>query len=242
MISGKEKGFLAVAGFLLMGGSAFFLWAAAAHPGFGAQAPAAGTVEAVRTFAERASGDEAWMRLHAAILAGPVLWALGSTGVRTLLRDSGGRSYGVLASTALSVGAGLWAVAFIVDGFVAPVQAEAVRRGAEAESALATFRAVQELVTRLGLLSWLLVGVGVLGIAVGLVAGRRGSVRSRSVLAGSGALVGLWPLAAWLGGLFLPGPFGSPTWVPTVMLTAAWFLVLGSYLVGRALTPETNRA
>lgn len=59
--------------------------------------------------------------------------------------------------------AGLWAVAFVLDGFGAPVYAEALASAdsPEVSAALLTaFRANAAMMSRLGLVSWVVGGVG----------------------------------------------------------------------------------
>ncbi len=47
-------------------------------------------------------------------------------------------------------------------------------------------------------------------------------------------IVGIWPIVAWVLGIFEPGPFISKWWGPTALLTAAWFLLLGVALLAQA--------
>jgi hypothetical protein len=81
--------------------------------------------------------------------------------------------------------AGAWAVVFVLDGFVAPIQAAAVLESGSTE-ALQAFAANQEFVIRLGLVSWLLVGAGVLFLGIGLLTARKASRGIRVGLGMSG--------------------------------------------------------
>ena len=66
------------------------------------------------------------------------------------------------------------------------------------------------------------------------------------IMGGTGIVLGLWPSVACAIGVFRPGPFTSPWWAATAVLTAAWFLVLGLRLAvtgvrgARAQTPSVE--
>lgn len=215
----------AIAGLLLLAGTVAFLWGGAQHPATGESLGPIGSDEYFRNFVEHVRSHRGWEAIHTGILAGPVLWALGiAAWSRRRVRDSAAG----LANVALAMGAALWAVTFVFDGFLAPVHAAAVPSAGEA--ALHAFRANQNVVIRLGLVSWLLIGAAVAALGARLLAQRRRRVGS-TVLGVVGVALGLWPLVAWAAGVFRPGPFTSPAWIPTAVLTALWFAVLGTLLL-----------
>lgn len=231
----RERSFLVVSGLALLAGGAFFLWGGSAHPGTGAELGQIGTDPYFRAFARKVADHEAWERIHAAMLAGPLLWALGTAGAASLLSEQGAGGYGSVASMALGVAAATWTVTFVLDGFIAPLHAVALVEGGGGADVLHAFRSTQEAVVRLGLVGWLLVGVGMASLGAGVFASHTFSARVRWGLAVPGILLGGWPVAAWLAGVFRPGPFTSILWVPTAVLTTVWFLALGSLLLWKAL-------
>lgn len=204
----------------LLVGAAAFLWGGAQHPSTDATMAAVGTAEYFRIFAEHVAAADNWEVIHTGILVGPLLWAMG---IVSLGREAGAgpaAHWSRLGSHALGLGAVAWAVVFVLDGFVAPLHAEAVLESGNAAAVMA-FRTNQEVVIRLGLVAWILIGVGIASSAVGTWSSSIRSLRAGS-FAILGLCVGLWPLAAWSIGDFRPGPFTSGLWVPTAVLTSMW--------------------
>ena len=131
----------------------------------------------------------------------------------------------MLGLLSMGLGAAAWTVVFVLDGFVAPLQAAAITEAGSSLDAVHAFRANQEIVIRLGLVSWLLIGFGIASISAAAWASQDRARLIRLVLVPAGFLVGLWPMVAWVAGTFRPGPFTSGTWTATAILTSCWFLV-----------------
>jgi hypothetical protein len=233
---------------LLPLGSVLFVTGGAHHPKAASAFGAVGTPEFYRTFAEHIHTQANWIPIHALILVGPLLWALGAPrrsegsaatdGAPSRIMDN-------LASRALVLGATLWAVVFVADGFVAPQVAHLVATAAPTDlpATLAVFRSNQVMVISLGLVSWLLIGVAMalFGTAM-LVRGRFAS--GRGALGLAGILVGLWPVYAAITGEFNPGPFTSRHWNVTALSSAFWFAAFGLSTLTRAerdVTPHVPR-
>lgn len=221
-----------LAGAFLIVGSAVFLWGGALHPATGPELGPLGTETYFRNFARHVVEHAAWQNIHTGILAGPILWALGIWGVRKWLpaeKDSVLLSMGLAA---ILLGSAGWSVTFVIDGFVAPVQAGAVVvAGPQQGSALTGFMALQEFVIRLGLVSWLLLSVGLAALGATILACDTIARSFRYLLGVVGVALGLWSVVAWVVGIFRPGPFVSGAWVPTAVATALWFSVLGLAIV-----------
>lgn len=221
---------------LLAAGSVVFLWGGALHPATGAELGPIGSAAYFRNFARHVVEHPAWQVVHTGILAGPILWTLGCLGLRRWLSGDDGSADG---SDFLSVGLGAllmgtvaWSVTFVLDGFVAPVHAAAVvAGGAGQDASLLAFRASQEIVIRLGLVAWLLLSTGVACLAVEILRGKGRRPKVRLPIGGLGLALGAWTVIAWAVGIFRPGPFTSPAWVPTAVLTALWFIALGAAAV-----------
>src|SRR3712207_4927344 len=96
---------------LLVAGSVSFLGAGRLHPRVGTALGPLGSEEYFRAFAAEIVGMPHWEPIHAMILAGPVLWALGVAAVaRTLPESTAG--LGEIGRSALLLGATTWAVVF----------------------------------------------------------------------------------------------------------------------------------
>ena len=139
--------------------------------------------------------------------------------------------WSMLGLLSMGLGAAAWTVVFVLDGFVAPLQAAAITEAGSSLDAVHAFRANQEIVIRLGLVSWLLIGFGIASISAAAWASRDQARLIRLVLVPAGFLVGLWPMVAWVAGIFRPGPFTSGSWTATAILTSCWFLVASVALV-----------
>ena len=238
---------------LLPLGSALFVTGGGQHPRASTAFGVVGTPEFYRTFADHIHHQANWVPIHALILIGPLLWALGSPrrlpwghdGIATA--DDGTPSQIVerLASRALVLGASLWAVVFVLDGFVAPQIANLVASAAPADlsATLAVFRSNQVMVISLGLVSWILIGLAMALFGTAMVV-RAKLLTGRGALGVAGIVVGLWPVYATITGEFNPGPFTSPLWNVTALSSALWFAAFGiSTLVRRerTLAPDAAR-
>lgn len=217
-----------LAGTCLIVGSVVFLWGGAQHPATGPELGPLGSETYFRNFARHVVEHAAWQNIHTGILAGPILWALGIWAVRKWLpveKDSVLISMGLAA---ILLGSAGWSVTFVIDGFVAPVQASAVLVGEPQQgAALTSFMALQEFVIRLGLVSWLLLSAGLAALGAMMLACATTWRSFRYLFGLVGAVLGLWSVLAWAVGIFRPGPFMSAAWIPTAIATALWFLVLG---------------
>ncbi len=217
---------------LLVAGAGVFLWGGAQHPATDSSLGPVGTPQYFRAFAEHVVSMEGWRVIHTGILAGPILWALGSLAVARRTHGAKGDPWSRLGVHALGMGAVAWSIVFILDGFVAPMNAAAVLDGGSID-ALNAFRANQEIVIRLGLVSWLLIGVGIAALSVGALT-RTPRGRTHMAVAAMGLMVGLWPIVAWGTGEFVPGPFTSGLWTSTALLTSLWFILSAAVLVTTA--------
>ena len=225
---------------LLAAGSALFLGAGRHHPRINASLGEVGSPQFYRAFAAHMLHMPNWGSVHLGILLGPVLWALAASGAARLL-PARAASLGDLARSALMLAAGLWSVAFVLDGFVGPKLANAiVAAGVSGDAeAIRAFSANQLAMARLGMLSIVLVGTAMTAFGGALLMGAR--IRSwRSAVGALGLVSGAWPVAAALRGEFYPGPFTSPWWTITALAIGFWFLLFAT--VVPALDPRAGLA
>src|SRR5688572_22898369 len=108
-----------------MAGSLIFLGAGRHHPIIDATLGPPGSDQYFRTFAAHMLGMANWESIHLGILVGPVLWALGTAGIGRAIASRAAPLADV-AKSALLLGAGLWAVAFVLDGYVGPRLAQSI--------------------------------------------------------------------------------------------------------------------
>ena len=223
---------------LLVAGSILFVAGGAQHPRAATAFGTVGSDEFFRTFASHIVHQSNWIPIHVLILMGPLFWAVGAPRRVPSVRDAAPPSLTAaaetLASRALLLGAALWAMAFILDGFVAPTTAAVIQSAAPADlpGLLVTFRVHQVTMVRLGLVSWILVGVAMAAYGATMLHGARG-LSSRRVIGTLGVVLGLWPVVAAVTGEFNPGPFTSSLWNATALASAFWFAAFGISLVGR---------
>ena len=214
-------------GVLLLLGSLLFTAGGRHHPRIDGSIGALGSDEFYRAFVGEILHVPNWESMHVLILVGPVLWALGVAG---LGRRADGARRGVpqIAGTALALAAVAWMVVFVLDGFAAPVFARGLAAAPteSAASILVSFKANQAIVIRLGLFSWILVGIAAALLSIDMIL--RSRMGPAPLLLGTiGVLVGAWPMIAWARGEFVPGPFTSPLWKTTALATALWYAGLG---------------
>lgn len=220
---------------LLIAGSLLFLVGGSRHPHI-ANDPSGnplGSDEFWRHFAQLILERPTWSRFHTLILCGPVLWALGAIGiVRNLPRHL--TLVGEIGRTALIVGATLWALEFVLDGYTGVQLATAIRTAGPASdaSAIAMFSANAFTMARLGMVSLDLFGLAILlfGTATTIANRARGI---QALVAMLGVPLGVWPIVETLRGNFWPGPFTNPLWTPLAIALGLWFLVIGTTLVAR---------
>jgi hypothetical protein len=234
---------------LLAAGSLSFLLAGSLHPRIGAALGPVGSEAFFRAFAAEIVRMPHWEAIHAGILAGPVLWALGAAAIPRLLPPRVA-VLGEIGRTALLLAAAAWTVAFVLDGFLAPGLAHAVLNApdvAAERDALLAFHTNQRLMARLGTVSMVLFGAAESALGLALLTSARAVARAtergagwRLVVGASGVLVGMWPILATARGEFVPGPFTSPYWTITALATGAWFGALASALPLRGSHPEAE--
>ena len=216
---------------LLIGGSLVFLGAGRHHPIIDATLGPAGSDEYFRAFAAQMLHMPNWESIHLGILVGPLLWTLGAAGIARLLTNA--IPLADVGKTALMLGAGLWAIAFVLDGYVGPRLAQAIAAAGVGADALAlrTFATNQYMMARLGMLAIVLIGAAILVLSGAMLFGAR--PRSwQAAVGGLGLLIGGWPLIAASRGEFWPGPFTSPYWSLTALSLGLWFVLLGTAVPG----------
>jgi hypothetical protein len=229
-----ERAHSILSGLLLIAGTTLFLWGGIQHPAIDARLGAG--EQFFRNFAVEILRHSNWVSIHWAILIGPVLWALGAVGLKDLLRHAGEPRLSALGLASLIIGAACWAVTFVFDGMAAPVYANAIAAASSerAQPLLTGFAANQAVVIRLGLVSWILIGLATAAFAISLTTIGVGWRWFRWAMVISGIVLGLWPLAAWWGGTFSPGPFTSPWWRWTALATALWYAAAGAVVMPRS--------
>src|SRR3954469_3102019 len=136
-------------GVLILGGSLVFVYGGAFHPHINSSIGVLGSAEFFENFRMKIAHHDSWEQIHGMILAGPLLWLMG---VRTFWTDRNGWTR--MAVTALTLAATVWSVAFVFDGFVAPY----IVRSLAPESGRDLLAVNQNVVIRLGLISWLAMG------------------------------------------------------------------------------------
>jgi hypothetical protein len=235
----SERVFYVICGALLIVGGVVFIWGGSQHPPTDARLGAIGSEEFFRNFVRHVVEHGNWQLIHTAILAGPVCWALGGVGASLMLRGHGEASFSTLGIVALAMGATAWAVTFVFDGFVALRYAQTIAAHPQGDitALLIGFQANQVVVIRLGLVSLILIGLGMAALGASGVIAATGRARvAKQVIGAAGILLGAWPTVAWATGIFDPGPFTSSLWPPTALLTTAWFMAIGIIVLTQALS------
>jgi hypothetical protein len=207
-------------GLLMVIGSLVFVYGGAFHPRINSSLGALGSPEFFQNFYMHIAHHRSWEFIHGMILAGPLLWLMGAG---AFWSDRNGWTR--MATTAMTLAATAWAVTFVFDGFVAP---NIVRR-LTPETGWYALSVNQDVVIRMGLVSWLMLGFSMIAGGIGTLVSSR--TRGANVLAWVAILLGVWPFIAWATGAFLPGPFTSQYWNATAVSTAVWFLVVGVFLI-----------
>ena len=215
---------------LLFAGTLVFIGAGRQHPRINASLGVPGSDEFYRNFAGHMLHNPDWQGMHLLILLGPVLWALAAATVARLVSPRA-VVLADLGRDALLLGASLWVVAFVLDGYVGPRYAAAIASAGPSADAAAirAFSMNAFFMARLGMFSVVLLGIGTFTLAGGLLVDAR--LRSwRAVVGALGFVVGGWPIVAALRGEFWPGPFTSSYWRVTALSFGLWFLLLGTAL------------
>ena len=220
------------AAFVLVLGSVLFLTGGRAHPGIGAVASAGGE-GFFQAFAEKVRQTHDWHAMHMLILVGPLCWAVAAPALLDALRPEA-RALVSPARSALLLAGALWAVAFVLDGFGAPVYAAALTAAAPAADAavLTSFAATAVMMSRLGLVSWVLGGLGITVLG-GMLLERRVRTPWRIAVGASGIAIGAWPLLAALEGEYAAGPFTSRFWLANALAVGLWYIGLATCALGR---------
>lgn len=228
------------AALVLVLGSVLFLAGGRGHPAI-TVTPGAGAEEFFRAFAEKVRHTHDWHGIHLLILIGPLCWAVAAPALLDALRPDA-RAVTSAARSALLLSGALWAIAFVFDGFGAPVYAQAIAGATSLEAAsgvLTSFAASAVMMSRMGLVSWVLLGLGMAAIGGSLLAP---GVRTvwRTAVGASGIVIGAWPLLAALEGEYAGGPFTSRFWFPNALVVALWFAALATcaFRGGRSGQPE----
>jgi hypothetical protein len=224
---------LRAAAAILIFGSLLFLSGGRTHPGIGV-ALGAGPDDFFREFAAKVVHTHGWHAMHLLILIGPLCWAVAAPALLDALSPEA-RPVTSVARSALLLSGGLWAVAFVLDGFGAPVFANVVAGGGPpglADGALVSFQAIAIMMSRLGLVSWVLGGLGMALLGGSLLApGAR--TRWRMAVGAAGIAIGAWPLLAALEGEYAGGPFISRFWMMNALAVALWYVALAICGFGR---------
>lgn len=216
------------AALVLVLGSVLFLAGGRQHPAINAGLGASAD-EFFRAFADKIQQTHGWRGMHVMILVGPLCWAVAAPALLDALRPAA-RSLTSIARTLLVLAGSLWAVAFVLDGFAAPIFAQAIATAATpdiASSVLVSFQAEAVTMSRLGLLSWIASGLAIVVLGGSLLTP---DVRTpwRAVVGVAGILLGAWPLLATLQGEYAAGPFTSRFWMMNALSAGLWFIALAS--------------
>ncbi len=216
------------AAIVLIIGSLLFLYGGRAHPAISATI-GAGADEFFRAFADTVRRSHGWHAMHMLILVGPLCWAVAAPALLDAVHPAA-RALTSAARAALLLSGALWAVAFVLDGFGAPVYANAIPGPGSPSfdgGVLTSFQANAMMMSRLGLVSWVVGGLGMVVLGGSLLAPR---VRTawRIAIGVSGIVIGAWPLLAALEGEYAGGPFTSRYWLANALAVAVWYIVLAT--------------
>ncbi len=221
------------AALVLIAGSLLFLAGGRGHPAISA-ALGATPEDFMREFAEKVRHTADWHAMHMMILVGPLCWAVAAPALVDALRPAL-RGVTSAARSALVLSASLWAVAFVLDGYGAPVYASAMGTNASPDDSaglLTIFQANAIMMSRLGLVSWVAGGAGIALLGLSLLAPGERTVW-RTTVAVSGLALGAWPMLAALEGEYSGGPFTSSFWMMNALAVGLWYVALASCVFGR---------
>ena len=227
---------------VLIVGSLLFLSGGRAHPAINA-ALGAGVDDFFRSFAEKVRHTEGWHAMHMRILLGPLGWAVAAPALLDAVRPDA-RAWTSAARSALLLAGALWTVAFVIDGFGAPVYAGAIATAASPDVAggvLTSFQAAAIMMSRLGLVSWVAGGLGMI-ILGGLLLAPDVRTVWRSAVGVSGIVIGAWPLIAALQGEYAGGPFTSRFWMANALAVGVWYIALATCAIGRRRPAQARQS
>jgi hypothetical protein len=237
----SERVYFVFCGLLLIVGSLLSANGGRQHPTISNHLGGFGSPPFFRAFASLIASEPKWEPVHAQIMAAPVLWVLGGLALAAIARAAGEARWSGLAVVSMTIGATLWVVQYIFDGFVADHTA-AWLLGADPSTApqySAIFGANQWVSIRTSMVSWLLVAFGTTAFSIALAPlARRGAGRGRPLavfLVVYGLILGAWTLGCAVTGVFLPGPMVSPYYVPVLVGTQFWYLFAGVFLIYRTV-------
>ena len=228
------------AALVLIAGSLLFLAGGRGHPAISA-ALGATPEDFMRGFAEKVRHTADWHALHMMILVGPLCWAIAAPTLLDALRPAS-RGLTSAARSALVLSAALWAVAFVLDGFGAPVYASVMGGSASPDDSaaiLTIFQANAIMMSRLGLVSWVAGGAGIAFLGLALLAHPARTVW-HTIVAISGLALGAWPVLAALEGEYAGGPFTSGFWMMNALAAGLWFVALASCAVRRPVVRDSR--
>jgi hypothetical protein len=233
-------------GLMMIAGTVIFMNGGRQHPPINESMGQFGTPDFFYKFASLIASDANWEQVHAFIIIGPVLWALGLLALADQLRVNGESRWSTFALVSLAMGVTLHVVLYIFDGFVASKIATQLLNSDETlrPALTATFGANQWTVIRMSTVSWLLISIAPAAIALSMLFARRGLGAFGRVLQGIlvvvGLVLGAFGIVASVTGTYSPGPMVSPFYVPVAVTTALWFAVAGLSVMLRPSTPETT--
>src|SRR3712207_6183120 len=90
-----------IAGAIVLVGVAVFVWAGTQHPDMGRELGSSDGNLSFERLAAVIGQNHAWSAIHAGLLAGPLLWALGSAALVVRLHRRGERRYSSVGGAAL---------------------------------------------------------------------------------------------------------------------------------------------
>ena len=216
-----------IAALALMGGSVAFLAGGRAHPAI--DAALAGPDQFFLVFAQEVAHTHGWHAMHLLILIGPLCWAVAAPALLDMLLPRARAVISIARSFLLLAGA-LWAVAFVLDGFGAPVYARAIvdaETEDPARAILTVFEANAVMMSRLGLVSWVTGGLG-MAVLGGSLLSLNALGRWGFALGALGIVLGVWPLLAAMQGEYAAGPFTSGLWKYNALAVGFWYMALAT--------------
>ncbi|MEC3976896.1 hypothetical protein [Amycolatopsis sp. H20-H5] len=229
---------LAVGGFLILNGGR-------QHPAITQHMGTFGTPGFYTHFAQMMMAPD-WYELHAQIMWGPVVAALGALGMVSLVRSRGDSRWSTLGLIALSMGTVLWTLVYCFDGFISPKLAPLLLNSSpELEPAMnGVFGSSQWAAITIATPGWILMSAGQLFLGVSVLITRSvGRGRGLSTVVGvGGILLGVSSLLAWATGSFDPGPMISPWWLMNAYAGAIWFLIAAVWVFLHRRTAEDATA
>ena len=210
---------------VLVAGSMLFLYGGRSHPAIGASLGS--TPEAFfHAFASKVLQTHDWHGIHLLILIGPLCWAVAAPALLDAM--NGRRQLVSVARSLLVLSGALWTVAFVLDGFGAPIYAAgALAEGTAGAGSLVAFEAAAVMMSRLGLVSWVTGGLGML-ILAGMLLEPAMRTPWRVAVGVTGMAIGAWPLLAALEGEYARGPFTSGFWMMNALVVGLWYVALAS--------------